>query len=295
MRGVDGGALGYKCDGRDTQAADGVPRGVLAACAPAGRGWRGRVATGIAAAGLHLLANDRRGLEQLCRYGARGAIALSRLSELPDGRYAYRMKRPLPDGRTQLVLTGEELLKKLAPLIPPPRQHLLRFHGEFAPNSKLRSQVVPKPPAPLVEEGAPPDKPRPRPPSPYRLDWAAAFKRVFGTDVLTCARCGGRLVVLAFIEKLSAVRTILDHLGLPSTPLPLEKARGPPQAAWDFSPGRSPRWVGSRRCSRGSSWTGRVDRTRQGFSEAARVLRVRAQREAGRRAGPERAVVRLIP
>ncbi len=81
---------------------------------------------------MHLHANDRRGLEQLCRYGARGAIALSRLSELPDGSYAYRMKRPLPDGRTQLVLDGVGLLKKLAPIIPPPRFHLLRFHGKRA-------------------------------------------------------------------------------------------------------------------------------------------------------------------
>jgi hypothetical protein len=51
---------------------------------------------------------------------------------------------------------------------------------------------------------------------------------------LRCARCGGRLVVLAFIERRSAVRAILDHLGLPSVPLPLGEARGPPQVAWDF-------------------------------------------------------------
>ena len=186
-------------------------------------------------AGVHLHANDRRGLEQLCRYGARGAIALSRLSELEDGRYAYRMKRPLPDGRTHLVPDGVGLLRKLAPLIPPPRQHLPRFHGVFAPNSKLRSLVVPKQPACAVGEGSPAERPRTRPAqSPYRLDWAAALKRVFGVDVLQCARCGGRLVILAFIEKRSAVRSILEHLGLPAVPLPIEKARGPPQAAWDF-------------------------------------------------------------
>ena len=71
-------------------------------------------------------------------------------------------------------------------------------------------------------------------PSPYRLDWAAALKRVFGSDMLVCVRCGGKLVVLAFVEKLSAVKAILDHLGLPSVPLPLGKARGPPQVAWGF-------------------------------------------------------------
>lgn len=190
-------------------------------------------------AGVHLHENDRRGLEQLCRYGARGALALSRLSELDDGRYAYRMKRPLPDGRTHLVLDGVGLLKKLAPLIPPPRFHLLRFHGVFAPNSKLRSRVVPKPP-PTDEAGATTTtakagRPNAHPmASPYRLDWAAALKRVFGIDVLQCARCGGRLVILAFIEKRTAVRAILEHLALPAVPLPLEKARGPPQAAWDF-------------------------------------------------------------
>jgi len=105
----------------------------------------------------------------------------------------------------------------------------------LAPNSKLRSLVVPKPPALGVTEDAPAHALRVRPsPSPYRLDWAAALKRVHGADVLKCARCGGRLVVLAFIEKLTAVRAILDHLGLPSAPLPLGKARGPPQAAWAF-------------------------------------------------------------
>ncbi|WP_281256644.1 transposase [Melittangium boletus] len=49
-------------------------------------------------------ANDRQGLERLCRYGARGALALERLSRAEDGRIAYRMKRPLPDGTTAPAL-----------------------------------------------------------------------------------------------------------------------------------------------------------------------------------------------
>jgi hypothetical protein len=31
--------------------------------------------------------NDRQGLERLCAYGARGPLALARLTELPDGRF----------------------------------------------------------------------------------------------------------------------------------------------------------------------------------------------------------------
>jgi Putative transposase len=54
-------------------------------------------------ANTHLHANDRQRLERLCRYEARGALALERLSRAEDGRIAYRMKRPLPDGTTHLL------------------------------------------------------------------------------------------------------------------------------------------------------------------------------------------------
>jgi len=47
---------------------------------------------------------DRAGLERLCRYGLRSSFALSRLSLRDDGRLTYRLKRPWPDGRTELVL-----------------------------------------------------------------------------------------------------------------------------------------------------------------------------------------------
>ncbi len=38
-------------------------------------------------ANTHLHANDRKGLERLCRYGARGALALERLKRAEDGRF----------------------------------------------------------------------------------------------------------------------------------------------------------------------------------------------------------------
>ncbi|HYO54752.1 transposase [Archangium sp.] len=92
----------------------------------------------------HVHANDRQGLERLCRYGARGALALERLSRAEDGRIAYRMKRPLPDGTTHLFFTGLELLRRVASLVPPPWTNLTRFHGVFAPGAKLRSFLVPQ-------------------------------------------------------------------------------------------------------------------------------------------------------
>jgi len=62
---------------------------------------------------------------------------------MEDGRIAYRMKRPLPDGTTHLLFTGLELLRRVASLVPPPRANLTRFHGVFAPGAQLRPFLVP--------------------------------------------------------------------------------------------------------------------------------------------------------
>jgi len=87
---------------------------------------------------------DRAGLARLCRYGLRSPFALSRLSLRDDGRLSYRLKRPWPDGRTELSLTPLELLRRLAHLIPPARCHLVRYHGAFAPASPIRGKIRPR-------------------------------------------------------------------------------------------------------------------------------------------------------
>ena len=90
-------------------------------------------------AGVHLHANDREGLERLLRYGARPPLSLARLAQLPDGRLAYRLKRPVADDRQVLVLQPTELLRRLATLVPPPRHHLCRYHTpRFVRRSRIR-------------------------------------------------------------------------------------------------------------------------------------------------------------
>ena len=80
-------------------------------------------------------ANDREGPAHLCGYCARPQLAQERLSQLPDGRLAYRLKRPVAGGDEVLVLKPPELLRRLAALVPPPRAHLVRYHGVFGPAS----------------------------------------------------------------------------------------------------------------------------------------------------------------
>ena len=186
--------------------------------------------------GVRLYENDREGIERLCRYGARGPLTLGRLSHDGGDVYRYRMKRTVR-GRDELVMTGKELVRKLAILVPPPRVHQVRFHGVFAPNAKHRAQVVPgrtREPAP----GQEPAKAKTEPARPTRrdgtsrIDWASLLRRVFKVDVLACARCGGRMRVIAVIEQPPAIEKILSHLGMPHVPLPTLPDRG--QRAFAF-------------------------------------------------------------
>jgi len=119
-------------------------------------------------AGVHLHANDRQGLAHLCGYGAPPRLTQERLSALPDAKLAYRMKRRLGDGREVLIIEPRELLRRLATLVPPPRAHLVRYHGVFGPASKWRKEIVPWPsqspcPAPCSSDapGTPAHRQRP--------------------------------------------------------------------------------------------------------------------------------------
>ncbi len=94
-------------------------------------------------AGRRIRAGDREGLERICRYIVRPPFCQERLRRLDDGRVVYKFRRPWPDGSTHLVLDPVEFLGKLAALIPPPRAHLLRYHGVLAPNARRRKAVVP--------------------------------------------------------------------------------------------------------------------------------------------------------
>lgn len=178
--------------------------------------------------GVRLHENDHEGIERLCRYGARGPLTLGRLSHDGGNVYRYRTKRTVR-GRDELVLTGKELVKKLAVLVPPPQVHLGRFHGVFAPNAKHRAQVVPggtgeptgQEPAPAKTEPARPT----RRDGTSRIDWASLLRRVFKVDVLACARCNGRMRVIALIEEPPVIEKTLRHLGLPHVPLPTASPR----------------------------------------------------------------------
>ena len=84
------------------------------------------------------------------------------------------------------------------------------------------------PRSPFTAPGTPPH------PSIHRLPWAELLKRVFAIDALTCPRCGGPRKLIALLTDGLVVRRILEHLRLPTEPLPLAPARAPPDPAFDW-------------------------------------------------------------
>ena len=60
-----------------------------------------------------------------------------------------------------------------------------------------------------------------------RVDWATLLRRSFSVDVLECPKCHGRLRMIAVITEREPARRILAHLGLPTDPLPVARARDP--------------------------------------------------------------------
>jgi hypothetical protein len=66
------------------------------------------------------------------------------------------------------------------------------------------------------------------------LTWARCLKRVFGIEIEQCARCGGRLKVIASIEEPELIERIIahrrEHGGEEATTVSLG-ARAPPQAS----------------------------------------------------------------
>lgn len=82
-------------------------------------------------------------LERLLRCCARPCWSPGRLTQADDGeRLVYAFDKPRPDRSWQVTLTPLEPLDRLARFIPPPRRHLHRYHGVFAPHATLRARVT---------------------------------------------------------------------------------------------------------------------------------------------------------
>ncbi|MGL3229465.1 transposase, partial [Pseudomonas aeruginosa] len=168
-------------------------------------------------AGVAAEAHESHKLEKLCRYITRPAISEKRLSIALQGRVRYQLKTPWRNGTTHVEWDPVDFIAKLAALVPPPRAHLTRFHGLFAPNAALRAQLTPSGRGRRHDAAVEPadasanDEPRSPEQKRRAMSWAQRLKRVFSIDVTACVHCGGTVRIVASIEEPAAIRAILGH------------------------------------------------------------------------------------
>ncbi len=176
---------------------------------------------------------DRPRLERLVRYVTRPPLATERLEEHDGGRVRYAFKKAWKDGTHAVVLEPLDFIARLAAIVPPPRWHLVRYHGVLAANAAERAEVVPAkapaPPPPGGEQLPLPlptgaaAEPKPRTAEPSRHPWSWLLMRVFAADVTTCERpgCGGRMRIVEIATRPRDASRVLFDLGL--------GPRGPPR------------------------------------------------------------------
>jgi hypothetical protein len=190
--------------------------------------------------------HERDALDRLCRYLCRPPLSQERIRLHHDGRVRIELKRAWRDGTQAVLLSPMDFISRLCALVPPPRFHRLRYYGVLAPNATARPEVTARPePEPKLAEGeqlrivfcrddtelapaagAGRSKSRPeRVPSGGRHLWAWLLRRVFGVDVETCHRCGGRMKVLEVATSRADIDAALFELGHTTTPPP---SRAPP-------------------------------------------------------------------
>ena len=183
-------------------------------------------------AGVSCEGHQRDKWERLCRYIARPAVAIPRLSLSSTGKVVYTLKTPYRDGTTQVAFDPVDFIARLAALVPKPRVNLTRYHGVLAPNHRWRGLVTP------AKRG----KGAMRPVDSdvvssiqrhAAMTWAQRLKRVFNIDIEVCSRCGGSVRVIACIEDQDVIDRILAHLRetekeAPARPLLVPPTRAPP-------------------------------------------------------------------
>ena len=127
-----------------------------------------------------------------------------------------------------------DFISRLCALVPPPRFHMLRYHGVLSTHAAARREVVPgRAPSPgeqlplLLRQEAGPLAP---PPS-SRHPWAWLLRRVFAVDIRTCPDCGGSMRLVTIAKTPAELAKVLGGRA--------PRARAPPpmpgQLALDFA------------------------------------------------------------
>jgi hypothetical protein len=180
--------------------------------------------------------HQRDRLSKLIEYMARGPLSNERLEITDTGQVKLKLKTRWVDGTSHLLFTPGEFIEKLAALVPPPRIHLVRWSGVFAPNSPYRKTITLKPENRKAkvrkaeknrncsDSGSGADAST-KPKTLHSSAWSRMLAQVFKIDVTICKKCGGDLAVVCAVNKGEEIARYLKHAKIDYEP----PARAPPR------------------------------------------------------------------
>ena len=161
------------------------------------------------------------------------------------------LKTPWADGEKAILLSPMDLIARLAAIVPPPSFHLTRFHGVFAPHSRLRKLVVPTPEHdPVLDKPhqlglfdeangyrpAPPPQPEAPTRKPGRHPWQWLLRRVFRVDISVCIRCQGAMKTTEVALTADSIANVMARHGLGPQPPPPTPRLIPGQLPLEWPP-----------------------------------------------------------
>jgi hypothetical protein len=161
---------------------------------------------------VYVSAGDHSALEALVRYLMRPPVSLARLRLLPGGREVLHFPKGGDDDPGSMSperIDAMEYVARVLAQIPPPRRHLVRYHGYYsnaARGKRRRDQAAD------IQHDTAQTQPDPPPATAaLRKRWADLLRRVYEVDPLICPRCASMMRVVGFITEPAQIKRILDH------------------------------------------------------------------------------------
>ena len=167
--------------------------------------------------GREIAGGDRRALDAVAEYIARGPVSIERLSvdeQGPTPRVRYRSSKVHPRHGTDFrSFDPLDFLAALIPHIPDTHEKTGLYYGWYSNRSRGKRKKEGAAGAAAV--AAPvttplDDEPR----SPASLRWGRPIKKVHEIDPLTCPRCRATMKLISFITEEDVVYRILEQLDL---------------------------------------------------------------------------------
>jgi hypothetical protein len=174
--------------------------------------------------GPRIQPGEEKAMENLARYIIRASFSQERMTYIPDeSKVVYKSK----DAKEERTFDALEWLAAMASHVPNKGEsfdlealdrQMVRYYGYYSNVSrgkrKLRNEDE------LIPSIMDPEEPS----MAHKRNWARLIQKIYEVDPLTCAKCRGRMRIIAFIEDPEIVKKILKHLGLWN-----QKARPPPK------------------------------------------------------------------